>query len=118
MIAVRPALIALGLFLAAGAAQAAEAPVPIAGLVNSGQIKPTLDLGNRRLFIATTYDAGPARDPRFAVTAVERQVAPGGVASVGYLCGLEPGPNESGGVISSREPVGTFLGAKLSLAFK
>jgi hypothetical protein len=124
MTIVRPALIALGLSLALGAAaQAADvgAPVaatPINGLVNSGQIKPTLDLANHRLFIPASYDAGPARDPRFAVTAVDRQVGPNAKASLGYLCGLEPGPNEISGVVSSHEPVGTFLGAQFSLAFK
>jgi hypothetical protein len=37
---------------------------------------------------------------------------------VGYLCGLQPGPNESGGPASTFDPEGTFLGGQFKLAFK
>ena len=40
------------------------------------------------------------------------------VGSLGYLCGLRPLPNATSGAASTFGEVGTFLGAKLSLAFK
>ena len=59
--------------------------------------------------------------PGFAKTAIDHRFAAGEQArvtgSVGYLCGLRPSPNETNGPVSSYEPVGTFLGAKVSYAF-
>lgn len=59
--------------------------------------------------------------PGVAQTAVDHRFASDAsgslVGSVGYLCGLRPSPNETNGRVSSTEPVGTFLGAKLSYAF-
>jgi hypothetical protein len=61
--------------------------------------------------------AEPARHPGVARTEIDYR-RDNLVGSLGYLCGLEPGPNEAGGLVSSYEPAGTFLGAKLSLAFR
>lgn len=39
-------------------------------------------------------------------------------ASVGYLCGLQPPSDRTPGPASTFGPISTFLGAKLSYAFK
>jgi hypothetical protein len=74
---------------------------------------------SRPLAPARYADAGPALPPGVARTQIDYRFAPRDmVGSLGYLCGLEPGPNEAGGPVSASDPVGTFLGAKLSLAFR
>ena len=54
----------------------------------------------------------------FAKTAVERKVADRLSASAGFLCGLQPGHNDTGGGAAyGVDPHGRFVGAKFSLAF-
>jgi hypothetical protein len=70
-------------------------------------------------FKAAADDAPPARPKGTVQTAIDRSFSPSNsvVGSVGYLCGLQPGANTSGGVASSHEPAGTFLGGQLRVAF-
>lgn len=70
------------------------------------------------LFLKTADDGRPLARPKGTVqTAVDRAWSKNVVGSLGYLCGLQPGPNDSGGVASSREPAGTFLGGQLHVTF-
>jgi hypothetical protein len=91
------------------------------GPVGADAPRPVLDLTNRRLFIGAGYaQNAPAADPGASnKTAVDHRFeSADAVGSLGYLCGLQPGPNETAGPASAYDPVGTFLGAQLNLAFR
>jgi hypothetical protein len=85
-------------------------------------MKPALDLTDHRSF----QDAPPVRggaasapDPMANKTAIDHRFeSADAVGAVGYLCGLQPGPNETAGPASTFDPAGTFLGAQLNLAFR
>ena len=100
----------------AGAARAEAAGPPMSKIVWSKP--PALDLVDPRLYPAAAY-AGRVRAPDptgIRRTSIDHAFDPGMVGSLGYLCGLAPGPNESSGVASSHEARGTFLGGKLTMA--
>ncbi len=102
--------------LSAGAAFA-EAPAP-APVKIVWQAKPAFDLSGPS--IAGRYVHEQAAIPKGTVkTSIDRQFgSPDAVGSLGYLCGLAPGPNERGGVASSFDPAGTFLGGQLKIALR
>lgn len=52
-------------------------------------------------------------------TAVERRVGEKATAAAGFLCGIAPGHNESGGPSAyGYDPHGRFVGAQFKLAFR
>lgn len=118
------ALTALSLPLAAHAASRTEAALeqfraeaaasPPAPLKASA--KAPSDLSDPGLYLAWADDA-PARPRGTVQTAVDLRFNPKAVGSLGYLCGLQPGPNDQGGVRSSSDPAGTFLGGQFKVAF-
>jgi hypothetical protein len=101
--------------LAAGAASAQTAVGATAAP------RPAIDLSSRHQIFAVAYDqAGPARIPGIARTAVDVRLAPRDLTgSMGFLCGIQPGADRSG-IAAARgvDPTGRFVGAKLSLAFR
>ena len=60
--------------------------------------------------------AQPASYPRTSLDL--RLPAKDLLGQVGFLCGLDPGPYRPGSPSASSDPESTFLGGKLSLAFK
>ncbi|HVY35243.1 MAG TPA: hypothetical protein VG960_12580 [Caulobacteraceae bacterium] len=109
----RPAL-ALSLLasLIAGAAQA-QTPIYL-----SPQPKPLFNLSDPRLSIAPRHPAATGEPPANR-TSVDHTFGPQKVtAAVGFLCGLEPLSDRTPGPASTFGPVGTFLGGKLTYAFK
>lgn len=80
--------------------------------------RPALDLSSLRTPAAlSSTEAFESDQPR---TAIDHQFASGGlVGSMGYLCGIDKfQPAANSGPASSSGRAGTFLGAKLSYAFK
>jgi hypothetical protein len=111
----------LSLAGAALAAEAAPGPVPALRYVaKAGEATtPLLDLSGPAGSLALPYGqdrtSGMSQFPR---TAVDHSFATDKLTgSVGYLCGLHAGPDAISGPAASSDPVGTFLGAKLSYAF-
>lgn len=81
-------------------------------------LKSGADLSDPALFLASAKDdAAPVRPRGTVQTALDYRLSPSRMASVGYLCGLQPGPNETSGAMSSFEPIGTFLGGQFKVAF-
>lgn len=73
--------------------------------------------------LALTAKAGeglaPARTPGVARTAIDRRLDGEATASLGFMCGLQPGTDRYGaGAAHGYDPTGRFVGAKLSLAFR
>jgi hypothetical protein len=105
---------AILLTLAAGAAHAQSAsPAPL-------QTKPALNLSDARVSIGQprSDSAGPSPSVTNR-TSVDHTFGPQSVtASVGYLCGLEPPSDRTPGPASTFGPISTFLGGKLTYAFK
>ena len=118
------ALAALSLPLAAQAAsrtdtvveqfRAETAAIPPAPL--KAPLARAAGLSDPHLFLVRADDA-PARPKGTVQTAVDMRFSPKAVGSLGYLCGLQPGPNDQGGVRSSSDPAGTFLGGQFKVAF-
>jgi hypothetical protein len=108
-----------GLTLALGSVANAQQPAPPAPKINWSPT-PAIDISDPHKSIDSPYgQRNPAVDRHGAAqTAIGYQFSPAGQASVGYLCGLQPGPNESGGPASTFDPEGTFLGGQFKLAFK
>ena len=120
------AVLILAIAAMAGAAQAqtrvqaavaqfkAEAPPAIT-------LKTTaMSLSSPDLFFTAAADEPPPARPKGTVrTAIDRSFSRSSsvVGSLGYLCGLQPSAVTSGGVASSHEPAGTFLGGQLRVAF-
>ena len=76
--------------------------------------RPVADISAARMTFAhpsTVAETG------FPQNSIDRPFANRSLAQIGYLCGLQPGPDDNRGVASSYEPIGTFLGAKLTVAF-
>ena len=113
-------LIAAAIAASAGAANAQVATkaadilaqAVVAAPPQSRVSSPVLDLSRSRY--ASPLPAGIARtsiDHRFEDDAA--------VGSVGYLCGRDPGQRMSGAAgAAGYDPMGKFLGAKLSFAFR
>lgn len=119
------ALAALSLPLAAHAASRteaaleqyrAEAAVTPPAPLRAAPAKSPPSLSDPRLFLARA-DEAPTRTKGTVQTAVDVRFSPKAVGSLGYLCGLQPGPNDRGGVRSSSDPAGTFLGGQFKVAF-
>lgn len=130
----KTALITLALTALAGAAAAQPldlrlpepaapaAPLPVAA--QAAQVrgaKPTPDIANpldaaaRPALQSKTLDSAV-----FAKTALETKLAGRSdlTGGLGFMCGLQPGHNESGGAAAyGSDPHGRFVGAKFSLAF-
>ena len=101
-----PAL-AIAVLAAASAAHAQTAPITL-----PAQPKPALNLSDDRVAIGA-----PA--PVANRTAVEHTLGPQNVTvAAGYLCGLQPPSGRTPGPASTFGPISTFLGGKLSYAFK
>jgi hypothetical protein len=97
---------------------AIAAPAAVSAV--DGSARPTPDLSDARPSLAPRFDdpANAVRVAGFAQTAIDHRFSPAAVTgSVGYLCGLHPGPDTISGPAASSDPVGTFLGAKLAYAF-
>jgi hypothetical protein len=125
----KPVLIAMALAAAAGGACAQPlnlslsdlaspvAPLPIAATA----AKPTPDIANPLDPLARPVLQTQSLDSAvFAKTAVETKIAGRSnlTGGLGFMCGLQPGHNESGGAAAyGYDPHGRFVGAKFSLAF-
>ena len=113
-------LLSAAIVLSAGAANAQAATnaadvlaqAVVAAPAQARLSSPALDLSRSRY--ASPLPAGIARtsiDHRFEDDAA--------VGSVGYLCGRDPGQKMSGAAgAAGYDPMGKFLGAKLSFAFR
>jgi hypothetical protein len=75
---------------------------------------PDLSAGRRPSRFASPLPPGIAR------TSLDRRFGDdGAVGSFGYLCGLNPGQKMTGAAgAAGYDPMGKFLGAKLSFAFR
>lgn len=111
-------LIALAALLLSGAAAQAQplvlTPVP----AKAG--KPALDLTiGRARGMSSFAEVSALRAAGMAKTSLDRRFAgDDATASVGFLCGLQPSQDRSGGgTARGEDPHGRFLGAKLSRAF-
>jgi NaMN:DMB phosphoribosyltransferase len=114
LMAVLPILVAM-----AGAAHA-ETAAPASLPKITWTAPAAINIADPRLSLASPYaqrDTAPAT-PGMPKTAIDHRFASGDLAAVGYLCGLQPGPNERGGPASAYDAEGTFLGGQLKLAFK
>jgi hypothetical protein len=94
----------------------AEAAVAPPAPLRAAPAKTPSSLSDPRLFLARAEEA-PTRPKGTVQTAVDVRFSPKAVGSLGYLCGLQPGPNDRGGVRSSSDPAGTFLGGQFKVAF-
>ncbi len=82
--------------------------------------KPALNLSDARVSIGYSRAPAPNTDaPATNRTSLDHTFGPQPVtASVGYLCGLEPPSDRTPGPASTFGPISTFLGGKLTYAFK
>ena len=81
---------------------------------SAARARPVADISAARIAFphpSTVAETG------FPQNSIDRPFAARSLAQIGYLCGLQPGPDDNRGVASSYEPIGTFLGAKLTMAF-
>ena len=100
------ATLAFGALASVGAAHAQIAPLTLAP-----PAKPALSLSDDQVRIGSA--------PSTNRTSVDHTFGPQqATVSAGYLCGLEPPSDRTPGPASTFGPVSTFLGAKLTLAFK
>ncbi len=112
--------LSLAIAALAGAAYA-QAPTPEASVLAQAVVTvaprdaaPGLDLSrpHAQSRYASPLPAGIAR------TSVDHRFDEDAVGSFGYLCGLNPGQKMTGAAgAAGYDPMGKFLGAKLSLAF-
>jgi hypothetical protein len=115
-------MLVLGLAIAAGAGAAGAQPVDVLAQAvmrtpaRSNAARPERDLmrGDAPSRYARPLPAGIAR------TSIDRRLRDDdAVGSFGYLCGLNPGQKMSGAAgAAGYDPMGKFLGAKLSFAFR
>ena len=98
--------------------------IPIAplGTVGHEAPRPAPDLANPLDPLApTTRLATPLAGAVFAKTAIDHRFGRRDdfTGSLGFLCGLQPGHDDSGGAAAyGVDPHGRFVGAKFSLAFR
>jgi hypothetical protein len=118
-------LILLGLAVAAnaGAASAQVAAKPADILAQAILAAPPHPAANRSAFDLSRPQASRYASPLpagIARTSIDHRFEDdGAVGSVGYLCGLQPGEKMHGAAgASGYDPMGKFLGAKLSFAFR
>jgi hypothetical protein len=97
------------------------APLPVTRPVGVAAA-PVPDLENPLDPLApTTRVVKPLETAVFARTSVEHRFAGHDnlTGALGFLCGLQPGHNESGGAAAyGVDPHGRFVGAKFSIAFR
>jgi hypothetical protein len=97
-------------------AEAKAAPlVPVAA--DAAPAKPGSDLADPRLFRVTVEDPAMSRPKGTIQTAVDHRFSQRALGSIGYLCGMQPGPLDGAGIRSASAPAGTFLGGQLKVAF-
>src|ERR1700761_8830004 len=100
--------------LAAGSV--AHAEIAPSGLPS--QPKSALNLSDDRVTIGAAAPVGPDT-PVANRTSVEHTFGPQKMTvEAGYLCGLQPPSDHTPGPASTFGPISTFLGGKLSYAFK
>ena len=103
-------------------ARAAAAPVAPLGTVGHEAAPPAPDLADPLDPLApTVVQTGSMQSVVFAKTAVDHRFTrrEDVTGQFGFLCGLKPGHNESGGAAAyGVDPHGRFVGAKLSIAFR
>jgi hypothetical protein len=113
-------LLSLAITLTAGAADAqsvdALARAVVRGSERAAAQQPGLDLARPA---ATSRYANPL-PAGIARTSIDRRFDDdSATGSFGYLCGLNPGQKMSGAAgAAGYDPMGKFLGAKLSFAFR
>ncbi len=108
------ATLAFGALASVGAAHAQIAPLTLAP-----PAKPALSLSDDQVRIGFNAAAEAGAAPSTNRTSVDHTFGPQqATVSAGYLCGLEPPSDRTPGPASTFGPVSTFLGAKLTLAFK
>ena len=97
---------------------ATAAAIPLAG----GPARAVPDLANPLDPLARpTLQTNALDTAVFGRTALDRKFASNDrlSGSVGFLCGLQPGHNDTGaGAAYGADPHGRFVGAKFSIAFK
>lgn len=119
----RPALVLAAMLFAAGAARAENPPIAFEASAPTPALRlPQALVDGQRSDLwlpITDRDRPPALPEGVAKTSVDHRFSPSGdvVGSLGYLCGIAKTPDDSGGVASSYEPAGTFLGGQLKVAF-
>jgi hypothetical protein len=108
------------LMLAPSRAEAVAASLPVKA--PAGADRPAADLADPLDPLAPTLvHARSMESEVFAKTAIDRRFGRRDdiTGSVGFLCGLQPGHNQSGGAAAyGFDPHGRFVGAKLSFAFR
>jgi len=119
-------LLSLALCAAAGAASAQAATGPAAHalaqavIVTPARAAPSstaLDLSSPHTSHYAQSNPLPAGVARTSID--HRFEDDGAVGSAGYLCGLQPGEKMFGAAgAAGYDPMGKFLGAKLSIAFR
>ena len=113
-------LLALAVVAAASAARA-EAPAPEASLLAQAVVAARGDAG-RGLDLSRPHAQsryGSSLPAGIARTSVDHRFDEDAVGSFGYLCGLNPGQKMTGAAgAAGYDPMGKFLGAKLSLTFR
>ena len=83
-------------------------------------VQPMLDVTGPRPFLVLRNTQPEAlRGAGIVQTSLGRRLGRDGAdASVGFLCGLQPGQNEQGAAaVRGYDPQGRFLGAKLRFSF-
>lgn len=113
-------LTAAAAMAAAGAARAQSgAALPVKA--PDAASRPVVDLANPLDPLAPTSITRPLDTAVFGHTALDHRFSQreNVTGSLGFLCGLQPGHNETGGASAyGVDPHGRFLGAKLSFAFR
>ncbi|HLY77865.1 MAG TPA: hypothetical protein VKQ70_00710 [Caulobacteraceae bacterium] len=105
---------------AAGAARSqTAAALPVKA--PEAAIRPVVDVANPLDPLAPTSITHPLDTAVFARTALDHRFSgrEDVTGSLGFLCGLQPGHNETGAASAyGVDPHGRFLGAKLRFAFR
>ncbi len=111
----RMAILAFISALASGAAHAQSVSA-----IPEDPTKPALNLSDPRLsFAPPSAPSNSADGPFVNRTSIEHTFGPQPItAAVGYLCGLQPLTDRTSGPASTFGPLSTFLGGKLTYAFK
>ena len=79
--------------------------------------KPGTELADPRLFKVSIDEPQMSRPKGTVQTAIDHRFSEKAMASLGYLCGMQPGPLDGAGIRSASAPAGTFLGGQLKVAF-
>lgn len=125
---VRPSLLILfgGAVVAAGSARAETTtqplgkPKPYRTEATVAAVRRAIDLPGAKPPVAPIFiRTDPLASAVLPRTAVDHRFAPKDVVgSLGFLCGREPGHNDTGSAAAfGSDPHGRFVGAKLSYAF-